>query len=128
MNTLEVAMKRIAFSLIVLFSSQAFAEWTYLVRSQGGGAEYYVDNQSIKRGSRAWVLTNFSQPLNGIASSSIGLAKVDCQGERIGWLSQTFYPEIMGKGTPISTEPESNWEFVIPNSVDSVLLKKICKK
>ena len=115
----------------VMFSSPSYAEWTKVSESVDG-TTFYVDFERIrKHGGYVyyWVLSDYLKP-NEFGDLSAKVYKQgDCKLFRNKTLSENYFIEPMGGGTPKVwelTKFQKDWMYPSPNSVDEFVLKTVC--
>ena len=55
--------------------------------------------------------------------------KVDCKNSRISILCRVFYTQPKGEGRLTNYNKDLNkWNFVIPDSVNEIMLNLVCKR
>ena len=118
---------------IVMFSSTSFAEWTE-VGDTVNGYTFYVDYERIrKHGGHIfwWELSDYLKP-NKYGDLSHKLYKEgDCKLFRSRDLSFSFHKEPMGGGTSEVIQPkgeDTNWIYPSPNSMNELILTKVCSR
>ena len=122
-------MRVLVFILILLSSSTAYAEWN-LVSKSVDGTKFYVDFERIRKVDGYvyyWHLSDY------IKASKYGDFSVkvyhqgDCKLFRFKDLSWTFHKEPMGGGTgDIDNEPDKEWSYPSPKSVNEAILESVC--
>ena len=116
----------------VMFSSPSYSEWTKVSENLYGDT-YYVDFERIRKHGGyvySWYLNNYLKPTQyGDLSSKI-YHQVDCKLFRLKVLSDSYYTQPMGQGTPSSSSnnPDKEWNYPSPNSVDERILKQVCSR
>ena len=113
----------------VLFSSTSFAEWTEVVKDVDGNT-YYVDYERIKKHDGYvyfWYLSDLLKPDSKGDLSYKSYNQGDCNLFRYKIVSDFFYKESMGQGTPVSNNvPDKNWRYPPPGSSMETILKRVC--
>lgn len=98
-----------------------------------GGAEgsvLLVDTTSVRvvsaRIRRAWVMTNFAEPFEGVRSVR-ALEEIDCEEARRRVLQTTYFRGAMGTGGVVETHhsPEP-WRFIAPGTNAEALMDYVC--
>jgi len=118
--------------LILMFSSLAFAEWKQFgeVKSRKNG-KYYVDTDSIIKESgylHFWKMIDWEGPDEYGNQSVQVYIKGDCKIRRIKTLSYIFFTGRLGEGSSDQQEvANKDWKYPPPGSIDSLLLKDLCK-
>ena len=117
---------------ILLFPSISFAEWTYIGKNTGG-TSYYVDFNSVRINNQGyifyWGLTNYSKPSrHGHLSSKI-IYMLDCNLLRDKIMSDYYYktPNAKGNADVSSTEPDKNWDYSAPGTMQEKQSKLVCR-
>jgi hypothetical protein len=116
----------------MMFSSTSFAGWTKVIESSSGNT-FYVDYERIrKHGGYVywWELSDYLEPTYGDLSHKL-YKQGDCRVFRSRDLSFLFHKEPMGGGTGQVVEPkgeQKNWIYPSPNSINDVILKKVCSR
>ncbi|MAI30003.1 MAG: hypothetical protein CMP38_07330 [Rickettsiales bacterium] len=120
-------MKTILFSILILFSINAFAiNWKKVAENKVGN--YYVDFDSINNHDGLVYysdLVNFIEPFKG-DFSAISKYKVDCVKEKQTWLAVTTYSEPMGKGIINSKSFPNEAIYPKSNTIYFFLIKNLC--
>ena len=113
----------------VMFSSTSFAGWTKV--RENGKTTFYVDFERIrKHGGYVywWDLTDLLKPSPGGNLSGKIYKQGDCKLFRFKVLSFSSHKEPMGGGTGNPHTPPDKWKYPPPNSVDEIILKKVCSR
>ena len=116
--------------VLSLLSTPVFADWTKVTENVSGDT-IYVDFERIrKQGGYVywWDLTDLVKPTKYRDLFWKVYNQGDCQMFRFKYLSDSYYKEPMGGGTPSisSNTPDKEWNYPSPNSVDETLLKSVC--
>ena len=114
--------------ITVMFSSNSFASWTKVAENVNG--TYYVDFERIrKRGD----YINFLELVDLFKPDKDGdlsykLYQIgDCKLFRYKYLSSSNYKRSMGGGHgAIYNEPDKDWRYPSPYSINEVVLKFVC--
>jgi hypothetical protein len=118
-------------TLLLMFSSPSYAEWERVGEGVNGDT-YYIDFDRIRKVDGFvyyWVLTDYLKPNQYGDFSYQDYKQGDCKLFRSKRLSVSVYPQPMGKGTPSTlNEPDKEWDYPSPNSVNEYLLNKVCKR
>jgi hypothetical protein len=116
----------------VMFSSPSFAKWTKVSEGVKNGRTYYVDFERIrKHGGYVyfWRLGDLLKPNKYGLLSAKAHRQGDCKLFRYKGLSYSFHKEPMGGGTGIVyNDPDKEWTYPSPNSVDETTLKQVCSR
>ena len=129
-------MKKLLLALlIILITTNSYAEWKFYDLSKTGGKHYY-DNSSIKRnGDKVKVMhyANFSQDdelakITKMASARV-LYEIDCVNKTREILEFKAFSKTDLKGDMTdSMNPNPKIENIVPDSIGAVLMKLVCKK
>ena len=131
-------MKKLLLIFLIIFSSQSFAEWDFVVAFDEE-IGIYVDFDNIKENDGYiffWQLTNYLKPQEipygegkGQSFQSYIIYKqADCNMFREKSIQSIVYPQIFGKGNPIMTfENKNKWFYPPPTSTSDVVLKRVCE-
>ena len=129
-------MKKLLLALlIILITTNSYAEWKFYDLSKTGGKHYY-DNSSIKRnGDKVKVMhyANFSQDdelakITKMASARV-LYEIDCVNKTREILEFKAFSKTDLKGDITdSMNPNPKIENIVPDSIGAVLMKLVCKK
>ena len=114
----------------LMFSTPSYGEWTKVGKSPNGNT-FYVDFERIrKHGGYVyfWELGDFLKLESGYLSYKM-YHQGDCKLFRFKYLSDSYYKEPMGGGTPSASSNvvDKNWTYPPPNSSDETILKSVCK-
>ena len=128
-------MDRIYFILTILFltmySSFSFANWTYVGKNTSGST-FYVDFNSIKINNQDyvfyWGITNYPKLSPQVDLSSKVIYMLDCTLLRDKIMGDYYYKKLNAKGDPTSssTEPDKEWVYSQPGSIQEKISKKVC--
>ena len=121
----------LALTFSVMFSSSSYAGWTKVTENDIGDT-FYVDYERIRKHDGYvywWVLLDKLKPSStGMLSSKI-YNQGDCKLFRFKHLSYVFHKEPMGGGTGETVnEPDKEWRYPSPNSINEVILKQVCNR
>ncbi len=127
-------MKKLLAIVLVLFSVNCFANWTFISSNEDKSVKTYMDLSTIKivgGNKRVWTLMDFSKPNENISakiSSFKILEEFDCNGDRRRTIQITSYSGRMGSGNSLGTESgDGQWSYVAPGTIEMATFKKICK-
>lgn len=115
----------------VMFSSSSYAEWTKNSSSGGGTTTFYVNFDEIRNHEGYvyyWVLSDFVKPFTDGELSVKSYMMGDCKIFRVKVLTNIWYKEPMGRGTPDPSPQSEDWEYVPPNSAIGKNLKSVCSR
>ena len=112
----------------VIFSTTSFAEWTFITSSKG--IDLYLDTERIKHKNGYiyyWDLYDYKKPRKGVQSSA-AYNQLDCDLKRSKYLKDIYYagPMQTGKIIGSSNEPDNNWDYPTPGSVNDIAISFIC--
>jgi len=127
-------MKKLIFTLLfttLVFSSPTYAGWMEIIK--GNGITFYVDFDTIKKHDGYvyyWELGDYLKPNEFGDLSAKVYREVDCKLFRHKVLSDSYYTEPMGRGTPSASSNTSDeeWRYPPPNSSGETVLKSVCTK
>ena len=118
-------------TLLLMFSSPSFAEWTAVVKGVESGDTFYVDFDRIRKVDGFvyyWELIDYLKPQYGDFSYR-GYQQGDCKLFRKRELSYSFYTQPFAEGTPSpSTNKPSEWLYPPPNSANESTLNAVCNR
>ena len=122
-------------SLLVLSSGPAFAEWIKVVDNDQTGITVYADPMTVRRNGnlvKGWLLYDFKTIQTKTYAAFLSftaLSEIDCTEERARQLALTNFSRNMGTGEVVYTgAAEGKWYPVPPESVDRTLWKLACGK
>jgi len=131
-----IKVKNIAFAFLVLvFSSNALAEWSLLDSSSLGNL--YLDKSKIKsKGNvyRVWTLMSFSRAQftedKKLYSSRIAVAEYDCSQVRTNLLNLSSYTFPMAEGGIVESYEyrAREWMAMAPNTLIEKVFEATCQK
>ena len=116
--------------VLTVLSTPVFADWKK-VDVNVNGTTFYVDFDRIrKHGGYVyyWVLGDYLKPSKKGDLSGKVYYQGDCKLFRYKYLSDSYYTQPMGRGTPSasSNKPDKDWNYPPPNSVSESVLKTVC--
>ena len=115
----------------LMFSTPSYGEWMEVSSSGNGEQTFYVDFDRIrKHGGYVyfWRLGDYLKPNSAGNLSSELYFQGDCELFRYKGLNWFFHKEPMGEGpAQISNDADKEWNYPPPNSVDEIILKKVCE-
>ena len=128
-------MKKLILILLfstVMFSSSSYAEWTKVGKNMDGNT-FYVDYERIRKHDGYvyfWQLSDYLKPTSTGRLSAKTYHQGDCKLFRFKYLSDSYYIEPMGEGTPStsSNKPDTEWTYPSPNSVAEIVLQSVCNR
>lgn len=129
-------MKRLLiFTLLLLSSAPAYAEWVKVGDGDEAGKTVYVDPATIRRNSnlvKMWQLYDYKtvQTVGGIRFLSAKEQwEFDCAEERSRVLALKEFSGNMGSGTMVDTNSQvGNWIPVTPGSTGRTVWTVACDK
>ena len=126
-------MRKLTLTLVftLMFSSTSFAEWTKVGKDTDGNT-FYVDFERIRKHDGYvywWDLSDYLKPRQEYLSAK-QYNQGDCKLFRVKYLSDSYYTQPMGQGTPSTTsnKPDKEWRYPSPNSVIETILKSVCSR
>ena len=77
-----------------------------------------------------WSILDYSKPTKYGDVSSKVYKQVDCELFRYKYLSDSYYKESMAEGeiTSSSNEPDKEWNYPPPESLNELVLKSVCSQ
>lgn len=129
-------MKRqLLFTLLVLSSGPAYAEWIAVGGNEEAGVTVYADPGSIRRKGnlvKVWHLNDFKTVQVALGNSYLSVKaqhQYDCTENRERILALTKFSGNMGRGKVVYKDSrERKWKPVEPGSVSHDLGKLACSK
>ena len=115
--------------ITLIYSSTSYAEWTKVGRIAQG--EHYVDFDRIRKHDGYvyfWELQDLLKPTPteyGSFSRKLYL-QGDCKLFRFKNLSYSFHKEPMGEGTGLLHNPDEEWKYPPPESIENVIGTEAC--
>ena len=114
--------------------TNSYAKYVLFATSEIGN-EVFIDDANIKqldnKHVRVWSYSNqyhSKDPAYVITGSVLELEEFDCKEEKSSVLHMTSYEEYNLKGKILlNFSPEPKWEYIIPNSIQSMTLNYVCK-
>jgi len=123
------------FILLFLSGAPAYAEWVAVGGNEEAGVTAYADPDTISRKgdlAKMWALFDSKTTQNigvGLFMSRKDHREYDCPKERYRVLTFTQFSGNMGSGKlGYSDSDGSNWEPVVPQSMNQTLWKFACGK
>ena len=115
----------------LMFSFTSFAGWTKVGENISGDT-YYVDFERIRKVDGFvywWDLLDMLKPDKFGDLSIKYYRQGDCKLFRVKPLSYVFHKQPMGRDTAeTDNKPDKEWRYPPPNSVDEIILKKVCNR
>ena len=129
-------MIKLLLFLLLMVSTNVFAEWTRLSESADGDMTAYFDIQNIKRKGdkvKMWSLFDYKTVQKnsyGIYLSQLSRNEYDCEEETKRMLDFYWYSGNMRQGEIVYSEKNIKDEpqSILPESVDEISLKLACYK
>ncbi len=131
-------MKKILILLLLMISTNVFAEWLRFADNDDGNETVYVDLETIKRKGnkvKMWNLFDFKtakiSPLdNRSYLSQLSLNEYDCEEETNRTLDFYFYSGNMRGGEVVASQSNIKQEptAILPGSMGEGLFKIACGK
>ncbi len=132
-------MKKMLILLLLMVSTNVFAEWTRYGDSADGDATVYIDVETIKRKGhkvKMWRLMDFKtvQIFKGDNNtrylSSITYNEYDCEEQTTRMLDFYQYSGKMRQGEIVYSAPniKNEAESILPGSIAEGLFKLVCGK
>ena len=128
-------LRLILFTLLVLNSGAAYAEWVKVSDRDEAGKTVYVDPATIRRNSnlvKMWQFYDYTtvQTVGGVRFlSNKEEWEFDCVEERSRSLGLKEFSGNMGSGTVVYTNSQvGKWLRVVPGSIGHTVWKVVCKK
>ena len=131
-------MKKLTLLLLLMVSTNLFAEWTRFIGSADGSMTVYGDFETIKRkGSKVkmWSVNDFKTvqliPVSNTKFlSTVARQEYDCEEETKRILDGYWYSGNMKQGEIVYsfTNIKEEAESIMPGSIDEVLFKIACYK
>ena len=129
-------MKKILVLLLLMVSTNVFAEWTRVTESADGDMTAYIDFGTIKRKGnkvKIWRLFDYKavqKVENDRYLSSVGRLEYDCEEETSAVLDIYWYSGNMRQGDIVysSNNIKDEATSILPGSIDETLFKITCSK
>ena len=130
-------MKKILILLLLMVSTNVFAEWTLVSKSEDDIMTDYLDFKTIRRkGNKVniWSLTDFKTVQTPIAGheflSAVQYLEYDCENETRRQLDAITYSGNMRRGGEIDSIRNAKVEAISiqPESGDHFIMNIICGK
>ena len=111
----------------------ASAQWQWL--STDAQAQYFIGDELHREGDRIslWRLSNFVKPLTNLEGKEVlsekTRATLDCQTGKMANSEMTRFAQLNGQGEVMNHyETPLRFTRITPDSVDALLLQKVCVK
>jgi hypothetical protein len=122
-------MKKLLAIILVLFSVNCFAEWSFVTSSTDKTIQIYVDFSTKKKVGgyiRVWSLVDTSRTFKKVHSYKV-LEEFDCSLDRTRLIQMSAYSGRMGVGDVINTtKGDNSWDYIRPKTVEEDVFKRIC--
>ncbi len=114
----------------VIFPSTSSAKWVN-VGTNVNGTRFYVDFQRVRKHEGYvyyWSIIDYLKHQAGGEISGVIYKQGDCNLFRYKFLSDRYYDQPMGRGvvTGGSDIPDKEWTYAAPDTMDEIMMKKIC--
>jgi len=124
-------MKKLIFTLLMILSYSAWAEWVLV--SQNDETQIYIDPATIRREGdlrRFWTLTNLKVRNKSGDMSWRSRDEINCKKERDRSTSITTFSESMlgGRVTGNFNYPNGEWSDIAPSTLMSFAMAYVCAK
>ena len=125
-------MKKLIFILLILTSTNAFADYNWKkISTSPKGDNVYVDLTSIKRsGNNVYFLKlrDYLKPDQYGDLSNIIYHEVNCSNMEFKFLKDFYYTQPMGNGEPSTINNKmSEWSVAPQGSIGETIFKFVCK-
>ncbi len=123
-----VRLKKLLFLVIISISSNAWAKWVELAKTQNGST-YLIDPATKKGGSRprVWIWAIYGQAKGNVRSYK-SLMEADCNAGRSRGLTTTYFYDVDANSISGSDSQPDEWSYPIPESIDEALYTYLCGK
>lgn len=129
-------MNKILVLLLLMVSTNVFAEWTKVTGSSDGDMTVYVDFGTIKRKGnkvKMWDLFDFKTVQETAGTrylSQLSRNEYDCEEEIKRMLNLYWYSGNMRNGETVTSQSniKDDGTSIIPGSINEALLKVACDK
>ena len=94
-------MNKLFILILLFFSSDLFADWTYLIENKGENDIHYIDINTIERHKnlvKMWILQDYKTVVDGNVLSDMFLYEYDCSNGSARLLYLKSFSGHMGKG------------------------------
>jgi hypothetical protein len=129
-------MKKIVLTLtLILITTNAYAEWTFYGKNTESSVFFYDKSTLIRNGNKVKVWSYFNFSPNNEKAKSLNmfsarmLEEIDCVNQTLKRLSTHFFTEPDLNGD-MSNDTKSNPTivYIAPDSINTTLMKLVCKK
>lgn len=122
-------MRKLFFSVLILLSNNACAEWVKLTENNRDDV-FYVDPATKKGGNRprVWILMIYGKPSPGGVRAARSLMEADCLNGATRDLTASYFFDVDLKNQhSTDSEPES-WAYPAPSTVRATAYTYLCGK
>ncbi len=128
-------MKKLILLMLLLFSANAWAEWTLLESaSSEDGFDVYVETQSIRKDGdkvKMWSMYDYKKVKVDVKSylASVSHVEYDCKEETLRLLDLFWYTGNMGQGQPVfsNTNIKKDPISIMPETIHESLFNIACR-
>ena len=118
---------------IATFSGLSYGKWSFAAVGTGEtnkGTVFYIDLERIRHIDRQtyfWVLADYKKPSStGVLSHKVYM-QAECRKFRFKNITWSFHEKEMGKGPgETAKDPNQEWNYPTPDSVNELLLDNAC--
>jgi len=126
-------MKKLIFTLLMILSYSAWAEWALVSESTDDGIQVYIDPPTIRREGTLrifWSFTNLKVRNKSGDMSWRTRTEIDCKKERYRFTSMATFKEPMLRGTVTSSFniPNDEWSDIAPETMFTQVMRYVCAK
>ncbi|MEI6147251.1 MAG: surface-adhesin E family protein [Methylococcales bacterium] len=129
-------MKKLTLLLLLLFSTNVFAEWTLIESATSeDGFDVYVDIQSKRKEGdkvKMWNMYDYKKVKVDVKSylASVSHVEYDCKGETLRLLDLFWYTGNMGQGVPVfsNTNIKKDPISIMPETMHESLFNIACDR
>lgn len=115
----------------LLCSLPAHAQWQLLATDAQG--QFFYDTTVQREGEQVnvWRMTDFAQPLTNLEGKEVRSEKlrttIDCAQNKMAYSEVTRYAGVQASGDVMNHyETPLRFTRIAPNSVDALLMQKVC--
>lgn len=128
-------MKRLTILMLLLLSTNVWAEWTSVGVAAGGEFTSYVDFKSIRKNDnmvKMWYLFDYKNAQQGYHANDKFLSTIyrdefDCEEETSSQLGISVNSGKMGRGKVIYTDSiKREPKQILPDSIMQIIFKFAC--
>lgn len=117
--------------MLAMATPLAHAEWRHLATNPEG--QFFYDDAVQREGDRVnvWRMTDFAKPLTNLEGKEVRSDKsrttVDCANAKLANSQVTRYAEAKAQGEVMNHyDTPLRFTRIAPDSVDAVLMQKVC--